>query len=371
MNKISIILLSFFLTLGSCAFALPTEKKTESSHYQEDQQICSPTECYTIVKKLGEGAFGEVFEVTDSQGNEFALKTYKSREGDWADGNIFSDPEREFLRGQELNHPYIIRSYDLFFHESPENIQTQNLILELVKGKTVSSTLKGTLPVDNAMMNAFQLCEALYHGITFDLIHFDLHDGNVMLTNEGEVKVIDLASFFTFSEILEAFGNLEPVPEKQYYTDKNSNMTHISAKAGIATKQLQPQNAFRMAKLQKIFKGNPELMTQMQKAKAAVQRQTALNRFGALSASSKSESIYIDPVEIYKVHFLKYYFHLVTEICARFISKSELSREERLKLRAEVKKVAWHYEEDLEDGIIMPIDHYFKNLSDFLQYSPL
>jgi len=360
MKNLFTIICCSFLAFGSCIFAASTTQKIERTSYEENNQICSPTECYTIEKKLGEGAFGEVFAVTDSQGNEFALKTYKIQEGNLK-YNLFSEPEREFSRGQMLNHPNIIKSYDLFTYESPSNVITQNLVLQLVKGQTLYSTPKHSLSLQNAMSEAFQLCDALNYALSFDLMHLDLHPGNVMVTDESEMMVIDLASFFTFKEIVEGFIAFDSATDTNSYVEDRIS---LSAKTPLAS--ASPEQMTKASKLQRIFNENPTFLKQMQKAKASIEKQSALQRLGSLSAYSSYEPISDDSITIYRNAFSQYYFNMITDMCARLVSKTDLSREEKLELRAEIKKIFWNYEEDLEDGCEMPLEHYYETLKNFL-----
>jgi serine/threonine protein kinase len=113
MYRLLIITIACFFNFGVGCYA---DAELEPSQHEGSilQTICSPTECYTITKELGNGAFGRVYAVEDSKGQKFALKTYMIEMEKVFEGHIFLDLEREFSRGQMLDHPNIIRSYDFF-----------------------------------------------------------------------------------------------------------------------------------------------------------------------------------------------------------------------------------------------------------------
>jgi serine/threonine-protein kinase len=64
--------------------------------------------------------------------------------------------------------------------------------MELVEGETLQERLKrGRIPVDEALPIAKQIAEALEAAHQKGIIHRDLKPGNVMLTRDGKVKVLD------------------------------------------------------------------------------------------------------------------------------------------------------------------------------------
>lgn len=130
MRKLIIFLLLAVYSLGLIS-------AVETNPYQcSFDSICSPAECFSISRQLGEGAFGEVYAVKNSLGETFALKTYKVSEQEYTDNwlGALADAEREFQRGQMLDHAHIVKAYDLFSAKSC--IQATNyLVLQLVEGK--------------------------------------------------------------------------------------------------------------------------------------------------------------------------------------------------------------------------------------------
>lgn len=354
--------ISLFLIVQTIT-ALPIE--IEANQVIVNEQICSPTECYNILAKLGEGAYGEVFAVENSQGEQFALKTYKIYEEGEVINSIYTDSEREFLRGQSLNHPHIIKSIDFFASTNDSSQSTQNLILQLVRGQTLFATSKGTLSANQAINNAFMLNDALKYALSLGYMHLDLHAGNLMVNEHSEVMVIDLASFYTFEEILFGFEVYQSELTKES-SDSNQPSTELLKAHTIGKqKNLNSEEALQIGKLKRIFKENPKFLYKLQKA--AVADQAAANKIETFASTGNSSLINRSQTDHFREAISSYYFNSATEACIKFIAKSDLGRFEKLQLRAEIKKIAWEYEEDCEDQCTLPIEHYFEHLTQLLQ----
>ena len=90
--------------------------------------------------------------------------------------------EREAKVLASLNHPNIATIYAV--EESPEG---KALVMELVPGET----LKGPAPLELALKYAAQIASALEAAHEKGITHRDLKPGNIMLTPEGVIKVLD------------------------------------------------------------------------------------------------------------------------------------------------------------------------------------
>ena len=141
---------------------------------------------YRVTAKLGEGGMGEVYRATDTKlGREVAIKVLPA--------SFSRDPqslvrfEREAKALASLNHPHIAA-----IHGFDADQGTHFLVLELVEGQTLSERLRrGRLPVDEALRVARQIAEAVEAAHAKGIIHRDLKPGNIKLTPEGRVKVLD------------------------------------------------------------------------------------------------------------------------------------------------------------------------------------
>src|SRR6516162_6410426 len=141
---------------------------------------------YEVLSLLGRGGMGEVYRARDTKlKREVAIKTLPEE--------FSRDPERlaRFQREAEalaaLNHPNIAHVYGL-----EETANTRCIVMELVEGETLQQRLtRGAIPVEEALQIAKQIAEALEAAHERGIIHRDLKPGNIMLTADGKVKVLD------------------------------------------------------------------------------------------------------------------------------------------------------------------------------------
>jgi len=101
--------------------------------------------------------------------------------------------QREAMAASALNHPNIITIYEV---NSQDN--TEFIVMEYVRGATLASILKKrVLPFPEAIRYSIQIADALTKAHAAGVIHRDLKPGNVMVTEDGLVKVLDfgLAKF--------------------------------------------------------------------------------------------------------------------------------------------------------------------------------
>jgi len=155
---------------------------------------------YEIVAPLGSGGMGEVYKARDTRlGREVAIKVLPA--------NRVSDPDRKARFIQEaraassLNHPNIVTIYDI-----AESGGVDFLVMELVPGKTLDQLIgrKG-LPVGEVLRYALTLADALTKAHAAGIVHRDLKPGNVMISHEGVLKVLD----FGLAKLTEAVGGAE------------------------------------------------------------------------------------------------------------------------------------------------------------------
>ena len=133
---------------------------------------------YQIVKPIGSGGMGQVYEATDTRlDRRVAIKVV-------AEG--FSERFIGEARAvAALNHPHICTLYD---------IGPDYLVMEYVEG----SPLRGPLPLDTARLYALQIVDALDAAHRKGILHRDLKPDNILATSTG-IKLLDfgLAKFVT------------------------------------------------------------------------------------------------------------------------------------------------------------------------------
>jgi serine/threonine protein kinase len=144
---------------------------------------------YEIVSAIGAGGMGEVYRARDTKlGRDVALRILPEA--------VAADPDRiaRFAREARvlasLNHPHIAAIYGL-----EEAADVRALVLELVEGPTLADRIaQGPIPLEDALLIALQIADALLAAHEQGIIHRDLKPANVKLRPDGTVKVLEDAS---------------------------------------------------------------------------------------------------------------------------------------------------------------------------------
>lgn len=141
---------------------------------------------YEVQEKLGQGGMGEVYRALDKNlGRQVAIKILPEEFS--TDLERLARFEREAKLLATLNHPNIAAVYG--FEEAKG---FRFLVLELVEGETLQTRLdRGALPMDEALETCRQVAEGLEAAHERGVIHRDLKPGNIMITPEGKVKILD------------------------------------------------------------------------------------------------------------------------------------------------------------------------------------
>jgi serine/threonine protein kinase/Tol biopolymer transport system component len=151
---------------------------------------------YEVVSAIGAGGMGEVYQAHDSNlRRDVAIKVLP--EAFAHDAERLSRFRREAQLLAALNHSNIATIYGL------ENSNgTSYLVMELVPGETLAQRIKrdGAVPIEEALIIAKQIAEALEAAHEKGIIHRDLKPANVKLTPEGKVKVLDFGLAKAFAE---------------------------------------------------------------------------------------------------------------------------------------------------------------------------
>jgi serine/threonine-protein kinase len=150
---------------------------------------------YEVISPLGEGGMGVVFRAHDTKlQRDVALKLLPDHFAN--DANRLLRFQREAQVLASLNHPNIAQIYGL-----EESNNTRCIVMELVAGETLQERLKrGPIPVDEALVIAKQIAEALEVAHEKGIIHRDLKPANIKLTPDAQVKVLDFGLAKAFQE---------------------------------------------------------------------------------------------------------------------------------------------------------------------------
>jgi eukaryotic-like serine/threonine-protein kinase len=168
---------------------------------------------YQILSRLGEGGMGIVYKARDQHLDRFvAIKVLPP--------GLVADPDRKRRFVQEakaasaLNHPNIITIHDI-----TNDNATDFIVMEYIQGKTLGQVIpRRGLNLNEVLKYAIQIADALAKAHAAGIVHRDLKPGNIMVSDEGLVKLLDfgLAKLFERSKIgdAESTGTLQPQTEE-------------------------------------------------------------------------------------------------------------------------------------------------------------
>ena len=141
---------------------------------------------YEILELLGEGGMGAVYKAKDAgQDKIVALKilTHQPLQIEETKRRF----QREATAGMKLDHPNIVKIYE-FGEDSGKHF----IAMEYVEGKTLRELLTdGALESSKVIEIGIAASEALKEAHKAGVVHRDIKSDNIMLTNDGKVKVMD------------------------------------------------------------------------------------------------------------------------------------------------------------------------------------
>jgi eukaryotic-like serine/threonine-protein kinase len=149
---------------------------------------------YKILEKIGSGGQGTVYKALDTKLNRQAVIKILPPDLTKKTAN-FKRFEREAQLCSQLDHPNICTIYDFNDAEG-----TFYIAMQYVEGKNVRQLVAGRpLELKSALSIGIQVCDALAYAHSKNIIHRDIKAGNVMVTEGGQVKILD----FGLAKLLE------------------------------------------------------------------------------------------------------------------------------------------------------------------------
>ncbi len=142
---------------------------------------------YEIIRSIGEGGMANVYLAYDIILNrKVAVKILR---GDLAEDEKFVRRfQREAISASSLNHPNIVEVYDV-----GEDNGKYFIVMEYVEGKTLKQLIKkrGALTLPEVQDIMLQLTSAISHAHESYIIHRDIKPQNVLILEDGRVKIMD------------------------------------------------------------------------------------------------------------------------------------------------------------------------------------
>ncbi|MDR2620437.1 MAG: Stk1 family PASTA domain-containing Ser/Thr kinase, partial [Propionibacteriaceae bacterium] len=180
---------------------------------------------YRLEDVIGRGGMAEVWRASDSRlDRKVAVKRLRP---DLASDPVFQARfQREAQSAAGLNHPNIVAVYDTGAEVDPSNgILVPYIVMELVQGETLREMMRRGVIISptRAFEYASGILDALGFSHSRGIVHRDIKPANVMITTDGQVKVMD-------------FGIARAI------ADNDATMTQTAAVIGTA-QYLSPEQA--------------------------------------------------------------------------------------------------------------------------------
>jgi serine/threonine-protein kinase len=141
---------------------------------------------YRILEKVGAGGQGEVYKAVDTKLGRTVIVKVLPPDLTVKEANL-KRFEREARLASSLDHPNICTIFDM-----DEVGGVHFIAMQYVEGRTVRQLVNGRpLELKSALLIGIQVTDALAAAHGKGIIHRDIKSGNVMVTDAGQVKVLD------------------------------------------------------------------------------------------------------------------------------------------------------------------------------------
>ncbi|HET8724176.1 MAG TPA: protein kinase [Anaeromyxobacteraceae bacterium] len=178
---------------------------------------------FELVKELGRGGFGVVFEARDRELNRSVA--FKAVRPGVRTRQLDTMLLQEAESAARLQHENIVAIYDY-----GQGDAGPYLVLELLRGQTLASRIAhGAMPVREVVHVGTQVARALAHAHGAGLLHRDLKPGNVFLTESGGVKVMDLGLAHFFGQPTGLSGTPAYMAPEQWKGEAQDGRTDVFA----------------------------------------------------------------------------------------------------------------------------------------------
>jgi serine/threonine protein kinase len=220
---------------------------------------------YTIIRELGRGGMGAVFEALSPTGATVALKTVTWPEtadarARWEAIERF---QREARAARALSHPNICQVLDFGAHQD-----SLFIVMELLDGQSLRELidLAGAIKPERAIGITLKVAEALAYAHDEGVIHRDIKPGNIMIMHGGQVKLTDfglasVVSETTLTEQGSLVGTLSYISPEQLSGEKVDARSDIFSLGATSYEMLTGVRAFpaqdRAAVMQQILTQDP------------------------------------------------------------------------------------------------------------------
>ncbi len=205
---------------------------------------------YEIARPLGVGGMSEAYLAHDRQSG-VAVVVKLPHTHLIGDPTLYTRFQREVEIGRRLDHPHVQR---LLATGSLRDGFSPYIVMEYVEGRSLREYLAQhkPLPIDQAVAFARQLAEALAYCHRQGVVHRDLKPENVLVTEAGELKLMDFgiallqgARRVTWGSLSPAVGTPDYMAPEQVRADRGDERTDVYAVGVILYEMLTSEVPFQ------------------------------------------------------------------------------------------------------------------------------
>ncbi len=188
---------------------------------------------YTIVRSLGSGGMGVVYEAEDAKlGRRVAVKFLPQALA--RDSQALERFQREARAASALNHPNICTVYAIEQHEGDHFIA-----MELLEGETLAQRLvRQRFEVGELLDAAIQIADALESAHAKGIVHRDIKPANIFVNARGQVKILD----FGLAKIEQPLNRSDPGPQGETQVAAPRDLTSAGTAMGTVA-YMSPEQA--------------------------------------------------------------------------------------------------------------------------------
>ena len=231
----------------------PRRATARPSRAYAGRSVLSPGDSvdrYIVVRLLGTGGMGEVYEARDPRlQRNVALKVLRPDRNQAGAASTGSGPAsatkllKEARLAAALEHPNVVTIHDVGEIATGELAGTTFLAMELVAGETLRAYVgQATLPIETRLRWLRDVASALIAAHARGLVHRDVKPENVMIREDGVVKVLDFgiakraaahtaATASTISPLLPSTGDGVTVGTPSYMAPEQMRGEPVDARA--------------------------------------------------------------------------------------------------------------------------------------------
>jgi serine/threonine-protein kinase len=217
---------------------LPTFQKESPAimgHEIEPGQVLDGR--FRITDQISRSGMASIFKAIDEKTKEVVALKVPFMQFE-SDPGFYQRFQREQAIGKALNHPYILRMID----DDSLNKSRPYIVMEFLDGQTLGHLMNTIRPMPeaDALKIASRLCEAIHYMHEHDVVHRDLKPDNIMICNDGSIRIMDfgIAKFdgqrrLTFGGFTPAMGTPDYMAPEQVKGKRGDARTDIYSLGAI------------------------------------------------------------------------------------------------------------------------------------------